>query len=273
MGGSNSWIKLHRSLLDSDMWADDNTPFTMREAWIWMLLKATWKDCTRRSGVQAVTMKRGDLIASVRVLASEWHRNKNTVMAYLKRFEEDGMITTVKTPLGTRISIVNYSFYQSDTAPDADSNSDTHSDTHSDTDADSNSDTHSDNIKNNKNIKKEKKVQEGKEDIDSAERETHSTPPVFQIPLNDGSLFPVYQEEIDRFKELYPAVDIQQELRKMCGWCENNPKRRKTKRGVKSFINSWLSRAQDRSGNGYKPDVRRTANPYLDILNESGDAS
>ena len=42
-------------------------------------------------------------------------------------------------------------------------------------------------------------------------------------------------------------MDIDQELRNIRGWCLANPSRRKTKRGVKAFINSWLSRSQDKA--------------------------
>ena len=41
-------------------------------------------------------------------------------------------------------------------------------------------------------------------------------------------------------------VDIMQELRNMKGWCNSNPTKRKTKRGILRFINGWLSREQDK---------------------------
>ena len=58
-----------------------------------------------------------------------------------------------------------------------------------------------------------------------------------------------------------------QELRKMRGWCEANPKKRKTKNGVKRFINAWLAKEQDRGGsrgNQSKPSsgVDRLAEMY-----------
>ncbi|MDB4437379.1 hypothetical protein N9163_00860 [bacterium] len=46
----------------------------------------------------------------------------------------------------------------------------------------------------------------------------------------------------------YPAVDVFQELRAMESWLDANPKKRKTKAGIKRFVNSWLSRSQDRGG-------------------------
>lgn len=89
-------------------------------------------------------------------------------------------------------------------------------------------------------------------------------PPVFSLPLNDGSDHPVTQQEIDKYRELYPAVDILQELRNMFGWLDGNPTRKKTKKGVKRFIASWLAREQDRGGSR-KPaqpqDAKRTYDP------------
>ena len=81
-----------------------------------------------------------------------------------------------------------------------------------------------------------------------AEPEAASTPPVAELLLNDGSLHPVYQPDVDKWSELYPAVDILAELRKMVGWCDANPKKRKTKAGIRSFVNKWLAKEQDRGG-------------------------
>lgn len=66
------------------------------------------------------------------------------------------------------------------------------------------------------------------------------------LPLNDKSLYEVPQENIDTWVTAYPAVDVIHELQKMRAWLESNPTRRKTKRGIKRFINSWLSKEQDR---------------------------
>lgn len=94
------------------------------------------------------------------------------------------------------------------------------------------------------------KVREGKgskRDI-CAEPEPSHAPPVISLMLNDRSLHDVCQSDIDVWKELYPAVDILQELRKMKGWLDSNPTKRKTKKGISRFINSWLARTQDNGG-------------------------
>ena len=69
---------------------------------------------------------------------------------------------------------------------------------------------------------------------------------VFEIPLNDGTEYGVTETEIEYYKGLYPCVNIEQEYRKMIGWANSNPSRRKTRKGVKRFINAWLAKEQDK---------------------------
>lgn len=69
-----------------------------------------------------------------------------------------------------------------------------------------------------------------------------------KLILNTGELYPISKEKADRWRELFPSVDVNQELKKMASWLENNPKNRKTKSGILRFCNGWLSRAQDRGG-------------------------
>lgn len=78
--------------------------------------------------------------------------------------------------------------------------------------------------------------------------EQSSTPPVIELPLNDGTMYPISQEQSQEWAGLYPAVDVIQQLRQMRGWLDSNPTRRKTKRGVSRFITNWLSREQDKGG-------------------------
>lgn len=67
---------------------------------------------------------------------------------------------------------------------------------------------------------------------------------VIALPLKDNTEYTVSNADVLQWKALYPAVDILQELRNMRGWCCANPKRQKTRNGVKKFINSWLRKAQ-----------------------------
>lgn len=71
------------------------------------------------------------------------------------------------------------------------------------------------------------------------------------LPLNDKSNYSVSKSDVQHYKILYPAVDVEQQLRSMLGWLEANPNRRKTKNGIKGFITKWLNKVQDRGGVGY----------------------
>lgn len=70
--------------------------------------------------------------------------------------------------------------------------------------------------------------------------------PFITLTLNDKSEYPFFKKDIDEYKELYPAVDVEQQFRTMKGWCKDNPTKRKTKRGIRKFVNSWLAREQDK---------------------------
>ena len=72
-----------------------------------------------------------------------------------------------------------------------------------------------------------------------------------QLPLNNKTFYSVEKADVEHYKELYPAVDIEQELRSMLGWLEANPRKRKTRSGIKAFITKWLSKAQNQGGVGY----------------------
>lgn len=69
--------------------------------------------------------------------------------------------------------------------------------------------------------------------------------PVIGLPLNDGSEHGVTEEELAEYSQLYPAVDVMQQLRNMRGWLLANPQKRKTRRGIKAFIATWLAKEQD----------------------------
>lgn len=80
------------------------------------------------------------------------------------------------------------------------------------------------------------------------EVETSAQAVFISLPLVTGSgSFDVTFNYLNSLRQLYPAVDVEQEFRKMYGWLDSNPRNRKTARGIKRFITSWLGRAQDRA--------------------------
>lgn len=92
-----------------------------------------------------------------------------------------------------------------------------------------------------------------------SEQQVAAEPPVIEIQLNTGEEYPITQGYILELSKLYPAVDVMQELRAMKGWCDANPKKRKTASGIKRFINGWISKVQNRGGTpGYTQTYNQT---------------
>ncbi len=119
---------------------------------------------------------------------------------------------------------------------------------------------------------KEKEKEKGKEmengEEDFCEEPETDSPPVIKLPLNDNTAYPISPEQFGRWAELYPAVDVMQELRKMLGWLEANPVKRKTRRGILRFITGWLAKEQDkgpRKEAGNRPSTRTQSSAMDDL--------
>ena len=77
------------------------------------------------------------------------------------------------------------------------------------------------------------------------------------VILNDGSEWRPSVQDVEEWKNLYPGVDIVVEFGRMRQWCKDNPKKCKTRSGVRRFARGWLDRQQNQpskygSGQGQK---------------------
>lgn len=88
-------------------------------------------------------------------------------------------------------------------------------------------------------------------------------PTVIELVLNDKSLYPITEKQLNDWIELYPNIDVMQNLRNMRGWLDANPTKRKTKRGILRFVNSWLAREQDKPRKT-SPQTTKDLAPVLD---------
>jgi predicted phage replisome organizer len=89
-----------------------------------------------------------------------------------------------------------------------------------------------------------------------------SGPKVISLILNTKKEYPIFQKQVDEWQSLYPAVDIISELRKMLGWLNANPTKRKTKHGILRFVNNWLAKQQDK---GHVGTVQTAAERIRDL--------
>ena len=104
-------VNIARSIFDHEVFRDE--PMTEREAWIWLIMEASWKPRKKRAGDKVVDLERGQLAASVRFMAAAWKWTPAKVQRFIKRLHDLKMICA-KTDTGvTVVSICNYDEYQS----------------------------------------------------------------------------------------------------------------------------------------------------------------
>lgn len=63
-----------------------------------------------------------------------------------------------------------------------------------------------------------------------------------EFPTRSGT-WTLPPEKRREYWESYPGLDLESELRRARQWLRDNPKRRKTDRGMPRFLTNWLNRA------------------------------
>ena len=228
----SGWIKLHRSIANNWVWSGEK--FTRGQAWVDLLLKANFKDVSIQIKGQVVHLKKGQQARSEVTLSSDWGWSRDKVRRFLKTLVSEGMIIQQKTQLTSIITICNYSSFQDD---------DTADDTAYDT-----ADKTAGNTQDKKVRSKERKNDKNKDlVVISDEMPTERGEGVLGfIPTNKKSeWYKVKSEDVRRWVETYPGVNVKQELANIREWGISNPTKRKTSGGMAKHITNWLSRAQN----------------------------
>lgn len=110
---------------------------------------------------------------------------------------------------------------------------------------------------------KERKGKEGngKELFNCGESEDASPPqPVltdwtFPVDNNNGKEWVLTQAKYDEYRESFPALDLDAELRAARQWCRDNRSNRKDPSGMTRFLGNWLKKAQN------NPHLRASVSP------------
>ena len=107
----SGWICLHRGWRDCEAFEDD--VMSEREAWVWLIEAAAWKDTRRRNlKGERIEVARGQYHTSLRTLGETFGWGKNKVSRYLDKLVRYEMIGTVAGQSGVLITICNYAKYQ-----------------------------------------------------------------------------------------------------------------------------------------------------------------
>ena len=100
-----------RGIWDHDLFFDGK-PLSRREAWLWLVSEAAWKERTRRIVGRPIDLQRGELVASLRFIASKWGWSEPRVRRFLAVLISEGMIDAQTDAGVTVITICKYDEYQ-----------------------------------------------------------------------------------------------------------------------------------------------------------------
>ena len=187
-------------------------PFTEREAWVWLIGEAQWKNNRKRINGQIIELNRGQLSHSIRFLAIRWDWSISRVNRFLKRLKIETMIETENETGQNIITICNYENYQ-----DFNKYRDTVNETPYETPP-----KHERNKEENQ-IKPDNKkyIQED----------------YFFV----GKVGKINQQQADAWKEAFPHIDLRGELEKADAYYSLNPQLAQNKWFFK--FASWIARA------------------------------
>ena len=101
----------------------------------------------------------------------------------------------------------------------------------------------------------------------------------YVFPLQKkGEVWELPAAMLQQFREDFPHLDVERHIREARSWCQTNPTKRKTPKGMPRFLSAWLTKAQNsgrgspRGGNGSMPiRTQRNINAMQEFL-EQGNA-
>ena len=109
---NGGYVKIARGIFKHNMFK--NEPYSEREAWIWLICGASYKDDTTRipNTNIVVKIKRGEYMASYRFLSKKFKWSISRIRRFIKRLTDGTMLNTRVVQGITFITIENYDEYQ-----------------------------------------------------------------------------------------------------------------------------------------------------------------
>lgn len=283
------YVKLWRKTLDSGLLEHP----TAWQLFGYLLLKASHKPHKQIINGKVFELHAGELVfsraeAAVKLKLGE--QQIRTALFLLKKLE---IVTSKPTNKGTLISFVNWDRYNGD-QPALNQQVDQQTNQQlTSTQPAPNQQTTSQQVKINKNgriknIKIQESIKACTESSGDAsmpepvpppasagillpeiQETTKPDPCVMELPVTgdrEQPMHKVFASDAANWQELYPGVDVMQQLRNMRGWLDSNPQRRKTKTGIKKFITGWLAKEQNHCGGARaSPPVANQHKTYAEL--------
>ena len=106
----NGWLRINRKIREHWLWKDK--PFSKGQAWIDMLLRASWEDKKELVGNTVIEIHPGQFITSEKTLMADWGWSKEKVRKFMMTLESDHMIDRKPDRKQTTVTIVNWGSFQ-----------------------------------------------------------------------------------------------------------------------------------------------------------------
>lgn len=212
-------------------------PPHVREIWDWLLHNANYKDHG--------PLKRGQVFCTYDEIREglRWYvgfikhsYKKHHVQTALEWLRDRQMIRTRRTTRGLVITVCNYITYQEPANYAG----------YSEMESDRNQSIISPSSIREESMKKEEERIICAEESSGLSEQMGASLLCIPLIARDGE-FHIYQKDIDEWQDIFPAVDILAELKRCRLWALDNPTKRKTRKGIRKHISTWLGRAQDKS--------------------------
>tara|TARA_Y100001973_G_C5200866_1_gene337522 strand:+ start:917 stop:1681 length:765 start_codon:yes stop_codon:yes gene_type:complete len=105
------WISIHRKILKNPI-LKMNKSYSRFEAWIWLLLRATYSDQKVVLGADIYKLKSGEILTSQKKLCKQFKWGNSRLRTFLQLLEKDGMIKVKTNSKLTHLTILNYNKLQ-----------------------------------------------------------------------------------------------------------------------------------------------------------------
>lgn len=158
-----TFITVPREIFDEGLFVRE--PYSRREAFLDLVQKAVHEETELPVRGGTITLNRGEVLASIRYLATRWGWSKSKVESVLKEFISMNLVGHKSDTSNSTLSIVNYDLYQKPVDDCKDESKDTCKDANWD--------------KDNKD-KESKELNEKKTSNDVKEKRKRFVPPTFE---------------------------------------------------------------------------------------------
>ena len=101
------WVSIHRKILKNPI-LKMNRSYSRFEAWIYLLLRATYNNQKVVLGSDIYELKSGEILTSQKKLCKQFKWGNSRLRTFLKLLQKDGMINVKTNSKLTHLTILNY---------------------------------------------------------------------------------------------------------------------------------------------------------------------